>query len=240
MVDFKSTTREGYVSASFKSKVKDKEEKKKKKFDEGALKATTDKGKSKLMGAQGKGTKPNFACFICDCLYFVRECPKKEKLNVIRVGDSDENEGVVTHVNPMCVLNYLVAESGDTTVETSLVDQDLARIDAMRKGKSGAGDLMYEQISVNEQPIDAILDSGTTYTFVVDRLVKALGLRLSSSHISMKAVNSKAHKIASMSYDMLIVLDRWRGKQVVMDPIWVLPQVLLEIKEDLTLEVHPI
>jgi hypothetical protein len=99
---------------------------------------------------------------------------------------------------------------------------------------------MYEQISVNEQPIDAILDSGTTYTFVVDRLVKALGLRLSSSHTSMKAVNSKAHKIASMSYDMLIVLDRWRGKQVVMDPIWVLPQVLLEIKEDLTLEVHPI
>jgi hypothetical protein len=75
---------------------------------------------------------------------------------------------------------------------------------------------------------------------VVDRLVKDLGLRLSSSHTSMKAVNSKAYKIASMSYNVPIVLDRWRGKQVVMDPIRVLPQVPLEIKEDLTLKVHPI
>jgi len=56
----------------------------------------------------------------------------------------------------------------------------------------------------------------------------------------MKAVNSKAYKIASMSYNVPIVLDRWRGKQVVMDPIRVLPQVPLEIKEDLTLKVHPI
>jgi len=32
----------------------------------------------------------------------------------------------------------------------------------------------------------------------------------------MKAVNSKAHKITNMSYDVLIVLDRWRGKQDVL------------------------
>jgi hypothetical protein len=145
LVDFKLTTRKGYVLASFKSKVKDKEEKKRKKFGVGASKATTNKGKSKLMGAQGKGTKPNFVCFICDGLYFARECTKKEKLNAIQVGDNDENEGVVMHVNPMRVLNCLITESGDTTAETSLVDQDLARIDAVQKEKSGVGDLMYEQ-----------------------------------------------------------------------------------------------
>ena len=61
------------------------------------------------MGAQGKGTKPNFTCFICDGPHFARECPKREKLNAIWVGDSDEDEGVVTHVNPMRVINYLVA-----------------------------------------------------------------------------------------------------------------------------------
>jgi hypothetical protein len=32
----------------------------------------------------------------------------------------------------------------------------------------------------------------------------------------MKAVNSKAQKITNMSYDVLIVLDRWRGKQDVL------------------------
>jgi hypothetical protein len=42
-----------------------------------------DKGKAKLMGTQGKGTKPNFACFICDGSHFVKECPKREKLNAI-------------------------------------------------------------------------------------------------------------------------------------------------------------
>jgi hypothetical protein len=33
-----------------------------------------DKGKAKLMGTQGKCTKPNSACFICDGSYFARKC----------------------------------------------------------------------------------------------------------------------------------------------------------------------
>jgi len=101
LVDFKSTTREGHTLASFKSKGRNKEERMKKKFGGGASKAAAaDKGKAKFMSAQGKGTKPNFTCFICDGPHFARECPKREKLNAIRVGDSDEDEGVVTHVNP--------------------------------------------------------------------------------------------------------------------------------------------
>jgi hypothetical protein len=40
--------------------------------------------------------------------------------------------------------------------------------------------------------MNAILDSGATHTFVADQLVKELGLQLSDSHTSMKAVNSKA------------------------------------------------
>jgi len=123
LVDFKSTTRKGYASASFKSRAKDKEEeKKKKKFGRGALKSTVDKGKAKLMDTQGKSTKLNFTCFICYDPYFARECLKREKLKAIRAGDSDEDKGVVTHVNLMHVLNYLVAESGDVVVEISLVD----------------------------------------------------------------------------------------------------------------------
>jgi len=46
--------------------------------------------------------------------------------------------------------------------------------------------------------------------------VKELGLRLSDSHTSMKAVNSKAQRIAGMSYDVPITLDQWRGKQDVL------------------------
>jgi len=209
LVDFKSTTREGYTSASFKSKGRNKKERMKKKFGGGASKAAAaDKGKAKFMSAQGKGTKPNFTCFICDGPHFARECPKREKLNAIWVGDSDEDEGVVTHVNRMRVINYLVAKSGDAATETRPVDQDLVRIDALRKGKSGAtNNLMYVKIGINGKDVNVMLDSSAIHMFVADRLVKELGLRLSDSHTSMKAVNSKAQRIAGMSDDVPITLD---------------------------------
>jgi len=218
LIDFKSTTREGYTSASFKSKGRNKEERTRKKFGGGASKAAAvDKGKAKFMGAQGKGTKSNFTCFICDGPHFAKECPKREKLNAIWAGYSDEDGGVVTHVNPMRVINCLVAKSGDVAAETCPVDQDLARIDALRKGKSGATDnLMYVKIGINGKNVNAMLDSGATHTFVAYRLVKELGLRLSDSHTSMKVVNSKAQRIAGMSYDVPIMLDQWRGKQDVL------------------------
>jgi hypothetical protein len=206
LVDFKSTTREGYTSASFKSEGRNKEERMKKKF-----------GGDKFMSAQGKGTKPNFTYFICDGPHFARECPKREKLNVIRVGDSDEDEGVVTHVNPMRMINCLVSKSGDVAAENYPVDKDLARIDALQKGKSGAtNNLMYVKIGINGKDANAMLDSGATHTFVANRLVKELGLRLIDSHTSMKAVNSKAQRITGMSYNMPITLDQWRGKQDVL------------------------
>jgi len=75
----------------------------------------------------------------------------------------------------------------------NLVDQDLARIDALQKEKSGFADnLMYVRIRINGKDINAILALGATHMFIVDRLVKELGLQLSSSHTSMKAVNLKA------------------------------------------------
>lgn len=77
-------------------------------------------------------------------------------------------------------------------------------------------DLMYIQTSVNEQPINVMLDSGVTHTFVSNQLVKDLGLRLSSNDNFMKAVNPKAQKIVDTSYDVLIILDQWRGNQDVL------------------------
>jgi hypothetical protein len=52
-------------------------------------------------------------------------------LNAIWARDSDEDERVVTHVNPIHILNYLVVESGDVAAKTRLVDQNLVRIDAL-------------------------------------------------------------------------------------------------------------
>ena len=51
---------------------------------------------------------------------------------------------------------------------------------------------MYVRIGINGKDVSVMLDSGATHTFIADRLVKELGLRLSDSHISMKAVNLNA------------------------------------------------
>ena len=66
------------------------------------MKVVIDKDKTKLLGAQGKSTKLKFDYFIYDGPHFDRECPKREKLNVIWVGDNDKDERVVTSFIYMC------------------------------------------------------------------------------------------------------------------------------------------
>lgn len=96
----------------------------------------------------------------------------------------------------------------DVAAETSLVDQDLTRINALRKEESVVRGLIYVYINVNKQLINAILNSGAAHIFLANQLVKDLGLKLSCSHTFIKAVNFKTYKIASMSYDVSIMLDQ--------------------------------
>jgi hypothetical protein len=75
--------------------------KKKKKFGGGEPKHAVDNGKSdgKVIG---KGSKPNFYCFLCDANHSARDYLKREKLNTIIIKDGDKD---TTHVNPIHVFN---------------------------------------------------------------------------------------------------------------------------------------
>jgi hypothetical protein len=182
LVDFKTVTRDGTVLVPSKFKARDKRDgkSKNKKFGGGGFRPFIDKGKTKQTEASTKEAKPNAGCFICGGPHYARECPKREKLNAILVNESEPEE-TVTHVNPIRVLNCLVAEE-DSVDESSPVDTDFVCLDVLRQGKLGAVDtLMYVKIRVNDVEINAMLDSGATNTFVADRLVTQLGLRLSTS-----------------------------------------------------------
>jgi len=188
--------RDGSADVPLKFKTRDKrdEKRKKKNFGGGGYKLGFDKGKGKQADMQQSrdSNKPNASCFICGGPHYARECLKKERLNAILVGDN-EQEKAVTNINPVRVLNCLIAEMQNSVSESSLVEIDLARIDVLRQGKLGAGDtLMYVKIKVNDKEIVAMLDSGATNTFIADKLVMQLGLRLSNNQTSMKVVNAKA------------------------------------------------
>ena len=121
--------RDGSVDVPLKFKTRDKrdEKRKKKKFGGGGYEFGIDKGKGKQTDVQQSRdfSKPNTSCFICGGPHYTRECPKKERLNAILVDDS-EQEDRVTHINPMHVVNCLVAELQDSVVESSFVETDLA------------------------------------------------------------------------------------------------------------------
>ena len=108
----------------------------------------------------------------------------------------------------MHVLNCLVAKLRDSTEDLRFVKHYLTQIDVLRQGKLGAlNALMYVNIRINNKEVNVMLDL-SVHTFVTNRLEEKLGLQLNSSHITMKTVSFKAHKIIGMAYSMLIVLDQ--------------------------------
>nr|TKS18166.1 hypothetical protein D5086_0000006490 [Populus alba] len=95
----------------------------------------------------------------------------------------------------MRVLNYLVAEMQNLVAESSHVETDLARIDVLQQGKSGAMN-----------------------TFVADKLETQLGLCLSNSQTSMKVVNAKVQRILGMAYGVskaMVAKNRKEGSNLV-------------------------
>jgi hypothetical protein len=92
----------------------------------------------------------------------------------------------------MCVLNYLVAELGDSNEEFKLVENDLTRINVLCKRSWVFYALIYMKFKVNNMNVNVMLDSSATHTFVSNRLVGELGLQLSSSHITIKTMNVNA------------------------------------------------
>ena len=55
--------------------------------------------------------------------------------------------------------------------------------------KAGSNELMYVNIKLNVQTTRAMVDTGATHNFIVDREAKRLGLILEKNPSQMKVVN---------------------------------------------------
>ncbi|GAV90375.1 gag-asp_proteas domain-containing protein [Cephalotus follicularis] len=188
LVDFRMFKSGDGPSSSGKAKPKEKGKQKK---DKDAGKKYHDplgKGKTKV-SEEWKEKKANSGCFICEGPHRARDCPMRGALNAMMVqgehGGNTDSEAP-TRVAPLKLINALRA------VPPSC--------------------LLYVNLKVQGQQVLAMVDTGATHSFLADRMVTQLGLRVDKHGSRIKAVNSQAQAVAGMAHGVQITMGEWVGK----------------------------
>lgn len=138
--------------------------------------------------SQGAGDK---GCFICDGPHFAKNCPRRERLNALCVeeqseGNNEENEGVAVRANPI-------------------------RLVTLRTEKSVEGDgLMYVKALVNGKTVMAMVDTGATNSFLSERCVGDLGLKMAPSELQIRMANAEVQQIRGTS-NVGLTVGEWQG-----------------------------
>ncbi|GAV69881.1 gag-asp_proteas domain-containing protein [Cephalotus follicularis] len=188
LVNFRMMKSSDGPSSSGKAKPK---EKGKQKNEKSAGKKSNDpsgKGKAKV-SEDCKEYKANSGCFICEGPYRARDCPRRGALNAMMAqgengGDADSE--APTRVTPLQLINALraVPPSG----------------------------LLYVSMRIQGQQVSAMVDIGATHSFLAERMVNQLDLKVDKHGSRIKAVNSQAQAVAGMAYGVPIAMGEWAGK----------------------------
>ena len=76
--------------------------------------------------------------------------------------------------------------------------------------------LIHIEMKVKEECVMAMVDTGSTHTFVDVKIATKLGLKLSKSPSYVKTVNTKAQAIVGMAYSVSMSTGNWVGKHNLM------------------------
>ncbi|GAV91716.1 gag-asp_proteas domain-containing protein [Cephalotus follicularis] len=161
-----------------KAKPKDKRDVVTKKDDDHA-------GKGKAKATDGlKEKKSSGKCFICDGPHRARDCPKREKLNAFVAQDdsgADSDSDVSARVAPIQLVSALRAIP--------------------------PSDLMYVRLMIKGQQVAATTDTGATHSFLEERIVHRLDLKVDMHTSRIKKMNSQAQAVTGMAHSVKILLD---------------------------------
>ncbi|CAI9756164.1 unnamed protein product [Fraxinus pennsylvanica] len=101
-------------------------------------------------GDQCQKSKSFSGCFIRNGLDRAKDCPKREKLNALRLeGSDDSSDEAPTRVNPLQLVNAI------TTLQRGL---------------------MYVQVTIDGTEVLGMMDTGATNNFISSRIVEKMGL----------------------------------------------------------------
>jgi hypothetical protein len=156
------------------------------KWSEGRKKDSGSRESSNL--SQNRNQKP-VSCFLCGDPHYMRDCPRKAKLNALCAEESSsEEEEPAVLLSPLQLLNAMRAEKVSP-----------------HKG------LMYAKVHVNGTEVLAMLDTGATHNFVAEGVARKLGLKVERNSFKLKAVNSEAKPVQGTS-DVRLKVGNWEGE----------------------------
>ncbi|GAV76794.1 gag-asp_proteas domain-containing protein [Cephalotus follicularis] len=107
----------------------------------------------------------------------------------------------------------MVAQSdsgGTTDSESPTRVAPLQLINALRTVPQSG--LLYVHMMVQGMQVLAMVDTGATHSFLAERMVTRLSLRVDKHTSRIKAVNSQAQAVAGMAHGVQISIGDWAGK----------------------------
>ncbi|XP_019059506.1 PREDICTED: uncharacterized protein LOC109117174 [Tarenaya hassleriana] len=150
-------------------------------------------------------SKPPKPCFLCGGPHWVRECPKRAKINAAEVrpdkskgkGKEKETDGDSAIVGSLHRFNTLNKPS---STENAIASESPNR------------GLLYADIDIYGKIVPAMFDTGASHNFMDVGEAKKLKLRLDGSGGSVKAVNSPAQAAVGVAKGVRIQIGDWIGK----------------------------
>ncbi|GAV82036.1 gag-asp_proteas domain-containing protein, partial [Cephalotus follicularis] len=108
-------------------------------------------------------------CFICEGPHRVKDCPNRERFNAFVAQD---NSGANFESDVLARVTLIQLISALRTVPPS--------------------DLMYVHLEIEGQQVAAMVDTSATHSFMLERIVHGLNLKVDKYSSRIKAANSQA------------------------------------------------
>ncbi|XP_019057348.1 PREDICTED: uncharacterized protein LOC109116424, partial [Tarenaya hassleriana] len=160
---------------------------------------------SQSHGQSRDRSKPPNPCYLCGGPHWVRECPKRAKMNAMETQPEkgkEKGKGKVTDKDQASVGSMLRFGALSQPPQTEKEETS----ETPRQG------LLYADIDVYGKIVPAMFDTGASHNFLDVGEAKRLKLRVEGSGGTVKAVNSPALAAVGVAKDVRIQIGDWIGK----------------------------